>query len=88
MFWNDIGNNAQTPYYVTDIVPWSRWNYDVFLNDTLIYDAGAAQTPPANWALNGFTNDILGGEGQISLDLNYSGPVDSPLFKINFVRAE
>jgi len=87
MFWNDIGNNAETPYYVTDIVPWSRGNYDVFLNNTLIYNAGVAQAPPANWALNGFSNDILGGEGQISLDLNYSGPVDSPQFKINFVRA-
>ena len=86
MFWNDCGNPSQSPYYNTDIVPLSRNGYDVFLNDTIIYDDGVAQGAPVGWSLNGYTDTMVGSEGSISLSLNYNGGVDSPLFKINFIR--
>ena len=77
---------AESPYYNTDIVPLSRNGYDVFLNDTIIYDDGVAQGAPVGWSLNGYTDTMVGSEGSISLSLNYNGGVDSPLFKINFIR--
>jgi len=85
MFWNNIGNAASSPYYTTDIVPWNINGYDVFLNNTLIFNNGAAQAAPANWTFGVYSDNMIGSAGQISLRLNYAGP-SLDIHKINFIR--